>query len=130
MPDDYEVGYRKPPAEHQYQKGQTGNPKGRPANQKQSTVDVIELLGGNVKVRVKGTEKTMPAFEVTVTRLAQDAIKESKVRSAIEFIILCEKYGVLESTIVNEPSVIFVPKDTSYDEWMASLTTVGPSSDD
>lgn len=26
---DYEVGYRKPPAKHQFKKGQSGNPKGR-----------------------------------------------------------------------------------------------------
>jgi hypothetical protein len=28
--EDYEVGYRKPPKETQFKKGQSGNPKGRP----------------------------------------------------------------------------------------------------
>jgi len=29
-PEDYEVGYRKPPAEFRFKKGVSGNPKGRP----------------------------------------------------------------------------------------------------
>jgi hypothetical protein len=28
--DDYEIGYRKPPKAHQFPKGQSGNPRGRP----------------------------------------------------------------------------------------------------
>lgn len=27
---DYEVGYKRPPREHQFKPGQSGNPKGRP----------------------------------------------------------------------------------------------------
>ena len=33
-PRDYEVGYGKPPKEHRFKKGQSGNPRGRPKDAK------------------------------------------------------------------------------------------------
>ena len=40
-PTDYAVGYRKPPVETRFQKGQSGNPQGRP----RGTKKLVTLLG-------------------------------------------------------------------------------------
>jgi hypothetical protein len=37
MPDDYAVGYKKPPKHSQFKKGQTGNPNGRRGRGTQNT---------------------------------------------------------------------------------------------
>ena len=41
QPRDYPVGYGKPPAESRFQKGQSGNPGGRP----RGTKKLVTLLG-------------------------------------------------------------------------------------
>jgi len=38
-PGQYLVGYRRPPAEHRFRKGQSGNPGGRPKGSKSKAID-------------------------------------------------------------------------------------------
>ena len=41
-PEDYDVGYRKPPAAFRFKKGVSGNPKGRPPRVRK--VDVLRSM--------------------------------------------------------------------------------------
>ena len=41
---DYEIGCGKPPKEHQFKPGQSGNLKGRPPKRKQKRIDAAAVL--------------------------------------------------------------------------------------
>jgi hypothetical protein len=131
MGEDHDVGYGKPPTSGQFQKGRSGNPKGRPPNQNDAPIDIVNLLDGHVKVRDKGIEKTMPAFEVMLRRLAKKAIKQD-MRSIEAFLQACEKYGLLESELPKLGGVVVAPKGLTPQEWVngTSLDAAEPDVSD
>ena len=121
MSDDEKVGYGNPPKSGQFKPGQSGNPKGRPPNEKPEAIDTIALLDGEVKVRVKGKEKTMPAFEAMLRQLAKKAMKRD-VRAIGTFIKLTERYGAFQEAAPNLGGVLVAPKGLTPEEWISGRT--------
>jgi hypothetical protein len=92
MPDDpksrpYEVGYGKPPRESRFQKGTSGNAKGRPKGSK--NLATIVLRESRQRVRVSGPRgsRTVSKLEAAVMQLGNKSA-QGDLRATREFVAL------------------------------------------
>ncbi|WP_367187491.1 DUF5681 domain-containing protein [Henriciella sp.] len=71
-----DVGYGRPPKNSQFKEGQSGNPKGRPRNKKEThlTAMVESAFMAPIPAQVGGKQVTMPAIEAMIMRLRNDAL--------------------------------------------------------
>ena len=66
---DYEVGYGKPPLHTRFQKGKSGNPKGRPRGRKNISTLLSNALDASIVVVANGRRKKITKREAIVTQL-------------------------------------------------------------
>jgi hypothetical protein len=85
MADDYanEVGYRKPPKASQFQKGKSGNPRGRPRENPGIAAVLKKVLKQVVRTNGPNGPQRMTKLEACVTQLVNKAatgdLKAAKV---------------------------------------------------
>jgi Family of unknown function (DUF5681) len=76
-PDEYRVGYGKPPKHTRWRKGQSGNPRQKrlPSNRPETMADIIDrLLNEPLRVVLQGAPSKMSALEAIVQNLSQKAL--------------------------------------------------------
>ena len=75
-------GYKNPPTEHQFQKGKSGNPKGRPRKKKQSSSDpgldliasVHRELGKTISVQENGQYREITKLDAFSAQLVAQSV--------------------------------------------------------
>jgi hypothetical protein len=68
-----EVGYGLPPLAHQFQKGRSGNPSGRPKGARSVSAVIASALSERVTVNVNGKRRSITKLEAAFTQLANKA---------------------------------------------------------
>src|SRR3984957_11556880 len=89
---NHAVGYGRPPKATQFKKGQSGNPKGRPKGTRPVGAVLQEILGQRVAVTENGKTRRLPALEVMLRRLANDAMRSEPVALKL-MLSLFDRYG-------------------------------------
>lgn len=94
MDASYSVGYGKPPKQHLFQPGQSGNRKGRPRGVKNTSTLLREILDRKVEIRSAGVRRRISVREAMLTRFAESALK-GDIKSAA---FLLQRYDMIEAS--------------------------------
>jgi hypothetical protein len=72
---DYPVGYGKPPPHTRFEKGRSGNPKGRPNGAKNLSILFIEALNETVIIAENGGRRKISKRQAIVKQIVNKAAK-------------------------------------------------------
>jgi hypothetical protein len=88
---DYEVGYKKPPKEHRFKRGRSGNPKGRPKGRKDPLENILRAFNQRLAVSEGGERITR--IEAVAARLLGHAANghPAAIAAVIEILKLARR---------------------------------------
>lgn len=69
----YATGYKKPPRQTQFKKGQSGNPSGRPKGKRNFATVMNDVLHQPVTITENGRQRQVPKFEAAIMQLSNKA---------------------------------------------------------
>jgi hypothetical protein len=96
-----DVGYGRPPREHQFQPGRSGNPKGRPKGAKGESTLLREIFQRKIETRSGGRSRRITVLEGILLRITEDSLK-GNTRSAA---FLLNRYAAMVSGELQRPDL-------------------------
>src|ERR1022692_2371340 len=93
--DDETVGYGHPPTQTRFQKGRSGNPRGRPKGAPNLATALARTLKEPVVVTEQGRKKTITKFEAAIKQLVNKAAS-GEARAIAQLLALVQ---VVESQV-------------------------------
>jgi len=102
MSGNYQVGYGKPPKDHQFRPGQSGYPKGRAQGTKNLKTDLAEELQETILVRERGRPLQVSKQRAIVKRLVEKTLN-GDARAASNLLNLIRVLGLEGAAAEAEP---------------------------
>lgn len=124
---DYEVGYCRPPEEHRFPPGTSGNPKGRPKKAEGGPANVTEILTRPIQVTSQGKTKAVHPFEASLRAQIRRALDEDHLPSLLEVLKTFEAHHEFtppEQFIAG--GVINAPPGVNFSQWLEEVTEIIP----
>jgi uncharacterized protein DUF5681 len=90
---DYEVGYGKPPSQHRFQKGQSGNPRGRRSAKLNEAELVAKVRDELITLTINGKTRRITAFEAAIRKTHMTVLAKGNVRDLEKLFQLYARYG-------------------------------------
>jgi hypothetical protein len=90
---DYEVGYGKPPPQHRFKKGQSGNPRGRKSVKLNEAEIIAKVRDELVTMTINGKTTRITAFEAAVRKTHMTVLAKGNVRDFEKLLQLYARYG-------------------------------------
>jgi hypothetical protein len=112
-----DVGYGRPPVEHQFKPGQSGNKRGRPKGSKSEATIINEILSRKIKITQNGKTRQISLFEGMYLKFAEDALRGNPKAAAF----LLARKQLLES--FEQPATATLDTDgrTVWDSFIKDL---------
>ncbi len=121
---DYDVGYKRPPKATQFKAGQSGNPKGRRKGSRPVGAVLQDIIQQKVSVTEGGKTRRIPALEVIIRRLTNDAMRSDA--GAIKLLLsLVDRYGETPGTKLKLADLL-AEDETILAQYLADSTSFTP----
>lgn len=89
---DKPVGFKNPPVQHQFQKRQSGNPRGRPKKKPDFLEDAAVILSAPVTGNANGKAVTLPVLQAMFRSMCRNALKgdNAALRRIVDLMLTLE----------------------------------------
>jgi hypothetical protein len=114
------VGYGRPPLDTRFQKGKSGNPRGRPKNSYNLKTLLQKLLTEPITVREGEKRRSLSRLEVVVLRQIESALKGNH-QAALATIKMAAQVGLLGQSETPPESSSLTPVEKQILEKARSL---------